>query len=100
MGAELAVKFVLSYGGAEMHVANNPCGQSSHERLIGHDAAKRLAAVAHRLQRRVPLAGRWLCAMPAWQGRSAAGVARTLRITDVTARRCLREAAERQGAGC
>ena len=42
MGAEMTVTFVLSYGGAEMHVANNPCGRSSHERLIGRDAARRL----------------------------------------------------------
>ncbi len=34
-----------------------------------------------------------------WQGKSTAEIARTLRITDVTARRYLREAAGRQGEG-
>jgi len=42
VGAEMAVKFLPAFGGAEMHVANNPCGRSGHQRLIGDDAALRL----------------------------------------------------------
>ena len=93
LGADMAVRFLLAYGGAELYIANDPKGASSHERLIGYDAAKRLAAVAHRLPRRVPLAKRWLVGMLAWQGQSTAEIARTLRITDVTARRFLRDGA-------
>ena len=93
LGAELAVTFLLAYGGAELYLPDDPKGQSSHERLIGYDAAKRLSAIAHRLPRRVPLAKAWLSAMLAWQGNSAAQIARTLRISDVTVRRYLKEAA-------
>ena len=43
-------------------------------------------------QRRIPLAKRWLAAMLAWQGHSAAHIARTLRVTDTSARKWLKEA--------
>ncbi len=92
LGPELAVTFLLAYGGAELYLPDDPKGSSSHERLVGYDAAKRLSAIAHRLPRRVPLAKRWLSAMLAWQGRSTGDIARTLRVSDVTVRRYLSEA--------
>lgn len=42
------------------------------------------------LQSRVPRAKRWLAAMLDWQGHSDTHIARTLRITEQTARRYLR----------
>lgn len=89
MGADMAVQFLLAYGGAELYLAENPKGCAAHEHLIGADNAKALAAVAHRLQKRVPLAKRWLAAMLSWQGHSAAHIARTLRVSDVSVRRWL-----------
>lgn len=90
MGPELTVTFLLAYGGAELAIPDAPTGRSAHEALIGPDAAARLCAVRHRLQRRVPLAKGWLAAMLAWQGHSVAHIARTLRVSDITVRGLLK----------
>ncbi|MFN3721883.1 MAG: helix-turn-helix domain-containing protein [Paracoccaceae bacterium] len=93
MGAELAVTFLLAFGGAELAIPDAPTGRTAHELLIGPDAAARLCAVKDRLQRRVPLAKAWLAAMLAWQGHSTAHIARTLRVSDTSVRRLLKDSA-------
>ena len=90
LGAELAVTFLLSYGGAELYLANDPKGRASHEAMMGHDKAKALAAHPG-LQRRIPLAKRWLAAMLDRQGNSTAAIARQIRVSDVSVRRWLKE---------
>lgn len=91
MGPELAVTFLLAFGGAEMAVPDNPNGRSAHEALIGPEAAARLSALKDRLQRRVPLAKAWLAAMLHWQGHSIAHIARTLRTSDTSVRKMLKD---------
>lgn len=93
LGPELAVTFLLTFGGAEMAVPDSPNGRSAHEALIGAEAAARLSAVSHRLQKRVPLAKGWLAAMLHWKGHSVAHIARTLRVSDVSVRNMLRKRA-------
>jgi len=66
MGPDLAVTFLLAFGGAEMAIPDSPNGRSAHEAVIGPEAAERLSDVAHRLQKRVPLAKNWLAAMLFW----------------------------------
>ena len=44
LGAELAVRFLIFYGGAKMCVSDDPKGRSSHEAFLGYDAAKRFSA--------------------------------------------------------
>ena len=90
LGAETAVIFLLTYGGAELYISDDPKGRSSHESLLGYDKAKALAAVTHRLPRRVPLAKQWLARMMNWQGHSTALIARTLRASDVAVRNWLK----------
>jgi len=90
LGAELAVVFLMRYGGAELSLADDPNGRASHEGLLGYDKAKALAAQP-RLQKRVPLAKRWLAAMLHWQGNSTAAIALQLRVSDVSVRRWLKE---------
>ena len=90
LGAELAVTFLLAYGGAELNLSNDPKGRSAYEALLGYDGAKALS-VQPRLQKRVPLAKRWLAAMLHWQGNSTAAIARQLRASDVSVRRWLKE---------
>lgn len=87
LGAETAVTFLLAFGGAELTIAEEPTERAAYVRLIGLDKAKSLAAVAHRLPERVPLASKWLAAMLHWQGHSTAHIARTLRISEVSVRR-------------
>jgi len=43
---------------------------------------------------RVPLARAWLAAMLHWQGHSTAEIARTIRASDVSVRRWLKEGRE------
>ena len=39
MGAETAVLFLLTYGGAELYISGDPKGRSGHEGLMGYDKA-------------------------------------------------------------
>ena len=87
----MAVQFLLAYGGAELYLADDPKGRSSHEKMLGYDAAKALAAVVHLLPKRMPRARAWLARMMNWQGLSTAQIARTLRTTDVSVRKWLKD---------
>lgn len=89
LGAELAATFLLTFGGAELYLAQNPKGKSQVEAAIGFEKTRALAAQDHRLPRRVPLAKKWLAQMLSWQGHSTAQIARTLRTTDTSVRRML-----------
>ena len=92
LGPELAVQFLLAYGGPELYLASIPKGRSAYADLIGQDLAVALATHPRIPQRiRVPLAKRWLAAMLQWQGQSTAGIARQLRVSDVSVRRWLKE---------
>lgn len=96
LGADLAVQFLLRFGGAEMYIPADPKGKSALQDLLGYDKLKELAG-RPRLQRRVPLAKQWLAAMLDWQGHSKADIARTLRVSDVAVRRWLRPKTAVQG---
>ena len=87
LGHELAVRFLLDYGGAEIYLAADPKGRSSAEALVGAEAVARMADHYQLGQRvRVPLARKWLAQMLHWQGHSTAEVARTIRASDVSVR--------------
>ena len=91
LGADLAVIFFLSFGGAVLYLADDPKGRSKLEALVGNDLARAMAEQAHRMQRRVPLAKPWTAPMLAWQGHATAEIARRLHVTDVTVRGYLRK---------
>lgn len=100
LGVDLTMTFLLKFGGAALYLPHDPKGRSEVEKLIGYDKLKELAARPG-LQYRVPLAKCWLAEMMHWQGHSTAHIARTLRVTDSTARRYLRGeyAPSRDGVG-
>lgn len=83
LGADLAVEFILQFGGAGVYFARDPKGQSEVEKLIGYEKVKALAQCP-RLPKKVPLAKRWLASMLDWKGYSKSAIARTLRISDTT----------------
>ena len=83
-GFDLAITFLLQFGGAELYVAKDPRGRSQFEALVGADRAKAVAALDHRLQRRVPLAKPWLAACFAAHGKGTAEIARTLRVSNTS----------------
>lgn len=92
LGADLAVTYLLTYGGSEVYVRTKPNECIPYVEVIGLDGAEALAQRAARgwMPRRVPLANTWLAAMLAWQGLSATEIARKLRVTDVTVRKMLK----------
>ncbi len=89
LGVELAVQFLLRFGGAEIYIPKAPKTRSRVAALVGADKTTELARSDHLLLRRVPLVTPWLAACLRVQGCSLADIARRLRITDVTARKHL-----------
>ena len=95
LGPELAVTFLLQFGGARLYLAAAPGGRSALERLVGYDKAKALAAHPRlKMVHRVPLARKWLVLMLAWQGYPHAQIARMVRTSDTTVRRYVNAVAE------
>lgn len=90
LGLDLAVAFLLSFGGSEVYLPRTSGEASEVTALIGPENTARLAAISHRLPRRVPLAKPWLAAVLSWRGQSASRIARTLRVSDVAVRGWLR----------
>lgn len=90
LGVELAIRFLLEFGGAELYLSEDPKGRSRLEALVGYDRAKALGTLAHVLPRRVPLAKRWLAHCLDARGESTAEIARTLRVSDTTVRAYLK----------
>ncbi len=93
LGLELTVTFLLTFGGADLYLPTDPKGGSEVESLIGSNNLKALAALSRApkstMQKRVPLAKRWLAEVLHWQGYSKAAIARKLRITTVSVGRYL-----------
>ncbi len=83
LGPELAVTFLLAYGGGELYLARDPKGRSAVETLVGSEGVRAMSA-HHRIGERVrpPLAKRWLASVLLWQGHPVAHVARTLRVSE------------------
>ena len=91
LGADLTAQFLLRFGGAGLYFPSDPKGRSAVEQLIGSDKLQALANSTNRaMQKRVPLANRWLAQMLHWQGLSLSDIARTLRTTDVSVRAMLK----------
>lgn len=90
LGPELAVIFLLHYGGAELFIRTRACDGAEYADLVGGDGARALAEHADKMQRRVPLAKAWLTAMLDWQGYSVTEIARKLRVSDTSVRNMLK----------
>lgn len=90
LGAELAVRFLLHFGGAELYIPRDPKGASEVVEVLGMPAARALSALAERtvLPKRVPTAKPWIARyLKITAGLSNAAICRTLHATDVTVRR-------------
>lgn len=87
LGEELAIEFLLTFGGAELHLGANPRATGRVADLVGPDMAQRLAA-AH-LPRRVPTGKPWIARVWSQRGLRTAEIARRLHMTDVAVRRWL-----------
>ncbi|WP_227272157.1 hypothetical protein [Roseobacter weihaiensis] len=73
MGEETAIEFLLNFGGAELHVSNDPKGRGMVEQVIGYEKTKQLIDVSPDLKHRRPLATKWLAKCLYVQGLSNCG---------------------------
>ena len=87
LGEDLAIEFLLTFGGAELHLGANPAVEGRVADLVGIDLARQLAA-AH-LPRRVPVGKQWIAQVWRERGLPVAEIARRLHMTDVAVRRWL-----------
>ena len=98
LGAPLAVRFLMRFGGAELYLAADPKGRSAVAGLLTTEQAAALAAL--HLPRRVPTAKPWLAQyLHSVEGLSGAEIARRLHVTDVAVRGYLRGGPKRPAPG-
>ncbi|MDF0602318.1 helix-turn-helix domain-containing protein [Psychromarinibacter sp. C21-152] len=90
LGYDLAIDFLMTFGGSELYIAERPGTGSRLVQLVGMDKARELAAISHLLPRVVPLAKPWLAKVFFARGLSKNDIARTLRVSVVTVRGWLR----------
>ena len=87
LGAELAVRFFLAFGGADLYVAKTPKGAAKAIEVIGIEGMRALADVKDRLPARVPTAKPWIAKyLFTVEGLSKADICRRLHasMTSVT----------------
>ena len=98
LGYDEAVTFLMHFGGAGLYLAKSPKGRSASAEMFGADAMAKLAA-SDRIppKSRIPLAKPWMARVFAWRGHSTASIARTLRATEVTVRRWLKDGMQHDG---
>jgi len=87
LGDDLAIRFLLTFGGAALYLAADPKRRGRVKALIGPDNTRALSDLLGKFPRRIPFAKAWLAHCLAARGDSTARIARTLRTTDVTVRR-------------
>lgn len=90
LGPDLAVTFLLHYGGAELYIRTRPNAETEYVERIGVDSARALVSRADAMSHRVPLTKAWLTAMLDWQSHSVPEIARKQRVSDVSVRRMLK----------
>ncbi len=89
IGVEMAVAFLMRYGGAGCYIPKMPTGQHELVAFMGMDNVLALSRRAN-LPARVPLAKPWLARYWAWKGDSVSQIARKLKSTDTIVRRWVR----------
>lgn len=89
LGEELAIQFLLTFGGGELYIKWETEAKAELVELVGEVAAKKLADAQTRLPRRVPIAKAYISRVLFAQGLTIAQVARKVRVTDSAVRKYL-----------
>lgn len=84
LGPDLAVEFLLAFGGAELYLARNPSARGRLAQVVGPEKAAELAAAADsmRMPKRVPTGKEWIARVLSEKGLPVAEIARTLHMSD------------------
>lgn len=100
LGWELAIRFLLSFGGAKLYMPEVARGRSEAEAMLGKE---RLDALSERLGAkltiRVPTGNPWIIATLRARGMAVNEIARKVRVTDVTVYKWLHHAKARAEEG-
>lgn len=94
LGDDLAVEFLLEFGGAELSLSSRP-RDGRLVQLIGKEKAVALAQQAGHLPRRIPLAKPWVANKLRDRGLSVAEIARKMHVSDVSVRSYLKNGPKR-----
>jgi len=99
LGVDDAARFLLMFGGAELHSANRPQSRGMLTSAFGAEAAGRLAEhwPYEQPSCRMPLGNRFLARYLRSKGHSVAAIARKIRATDLTVRQLIRPDEELRG---
>ncbi|MCX7299910.1 MAG: helix-turn-helix domain-containing protein [Rhodobacterales bacterium] len=90
MGFDLAIAFLLQFGGVETYFRKNPREDSDIVRLNGLDKAKVMGTIGESLPRRIPSAKPWIAAYLAARGADVKSIALTLKVSDTTVRKYMK----------
>jgi hypothetical protein len=90
LGTELAMRFILTFGGSSTYIPVKAEEGSEVTALVGPEGTRALAAIRDRLPARVPLAKGWLVQCLLAEGKTVNEIARTLRASDTGVRNMIR----------
>jgi hypothetical protein len=96
LGEDLAIAFLMEFGGAERYVPRSPDNRADIEAVIGPEGANALAAAQTRLPRRHPVAKRWIAQVLSARGLPINKIAPKLHVTDTTVRSYLKVGAPKR----
>jgi hypothetical protein len=95
LGADRAAAFLVEFGGGPIYFAKNPTSRSRAIAIVGEDGVRALAKFRGGEASRVPVANRWLAQHYRSRDWPVNEIARTLRCSDVTVRKYLKNVAVR-----
>lgn len=81
LGPEMAVRFLIAFGGARLYFPNDPRGRSRAEALIGADALRRLGQRMPSMKSEIPIANTWLIQALTAEGKGTAEICGMLRVS-------------------
>ncbi|MDX8354335.1 helix-turn-helix domain-containing protein [Cognatiyoonia sp. IB215182] len=91
LGVDLAIEFLLTFGGAQLTISRNPRPHSRLVKLVGIDKTIALAEACEHLPSRIPTAKPWIAAVWKSRGVPIDEIARRLHTSDVTVRTMLKK---------
>ncbi|MBY6117443.1 helix-turn-helix domain-containing protein [Mameliella alba] len=86
LGPELAVRFLIQFGGARLYFPDDPKGKSQAEALIGANALRRLGQRMLQNRAEIPTGTTWVIQALAAEGKGTSEICRILRVTARTVR--------------
>jgi hypothetical protein len=96
LGEDDAIRFFLSFGGAELYIPADPKGNSELAREMGIDVARRLSALAQEryVPRVIPIGKPWIAQVWRRKGLPIAQIARKLHASQRAVTRWLADASD------